>query len=80
MGQYTPVKGNPGFVRDKASGAILNINSNEISQARKRKSAWIEEKEKNKLLSDKVDALTSDMNEIKFLLKQVLGVSNDNDR
>lgn len=64
-----PVKGNPGLARDKISGAVVNINSNEIAIARKRKKAWQEER-------DKVETLRKDVDEIKSLLKQILEVTN----
>ena len=32
-----PVDGHPGLARNKATGAIVNINSSEMAQARKRK-------------------------------------------
>lgn len=76
MKKYMKVDGQPGLVRDKTSGAILNINSNEIRQARKRKKVWQEEKEKTERLSREVNSLKDDMNEIKSLLKQVLEVTN----
>jgi hypothetical protein len=72
------VKGNPGLVRDKNTGAILNINKNEIKQAQKRKKLWQQEKEKTDLLASEVKDLKQDMNEIKNLLKQVLEVKNGN--
>lgn len=76
MKKYMKVDGQPGLVRDKTSGAILNINSNEIRQARKRKKVWQEEKEKTERLSNEVADLKNDMTEIKSLLKQVLEVTN----
>ena len=44
--KFQNVKGHSGLVRDKASGAILNINNNEISEARRRKNAWLREQER----------------------------------
>lgn len=78
MSKYMNVKGNPGLVKDKVSGAILNINSNEIAQARKRKKAWREEKERSKNLESDVNSLKKDMSEIKDLLKNILEVKNGN--
>lgn len=75
---YMNVKGSPGLVRDKHTGAILNINKNEIQQARKRKKLWQQEKEKTELLASEVKDLKQDMNEIKSLLLQVLEVKNGN--
>ena len=78
MGKYAKVEGNPSLVRDKISGAILNINSNEIRQARKRKKLWQEEKEKTERLSVEVSDLKNDMKEIKSLLNKILEVSDGN--
>lgn len=72
------VEGNPGLVRDKVSGAILNINSNEIRQAKKRKKHWQQEKEKTERLSVEVQDLKSDITEIKALLNKLLEVSDGN--
>ena len=71
MTKFANVRGHPSLVRDMGSGAILNINSNEISQARKRKKAWKAEKER-------VDNLEKDMNEIKTLLHKILEATNGN--
>ena len=76
MAKYAKVDGNPNLVRDKVSGAILNINNNEIKRARSRKKLWHEEKEKTEKLTSEVDSLKQDMKEIKDLLRQVLEVSN----
>jgi len=76
MSKFMKVEGNPGLVRDKNTNAILNINNNEIRQARKRKRVWQEEKEKTERLSQEVSELKNDVNEIKSLLKQVLEVTN----
>jgi hypothetical protein len=69
MAKYVSVEGNPSLVRDKVSGAILNINSNEAQRARARKKSWVAEKEE-------VDQLKKDVHEIKSLLKQILEATN----
>ena len=76
MSKFMKVDGNPGLVRDKSTGAILNINNNEIRQARKRKKVWQEEKEKTERLSNEVSDLKKDMNDIKSLLNKLLEVTN----
>ena len=73
---YVNVKGHPGFVRDKASGAILNINSKEMSQARKRKKAWLDERQKTAQLETEVTELKDDGKEIKHLLNKILEATN----
>ena len=67
--KFQNVKGHSGLVRDKSSGAILNINSNEISEARRRKNAWLKEQER-------VSNLEKDMDEIKTLLHKILEVTD----
>ena len=60
-----PVDGHPGLARNKATGAIVNINSNEMAQARKRK----------KISRDRQLELTqlkSDVAEMKNMLNKIL--------
>ena len=78
MGKFKKVEGQPGYVRDKISGAVLNINSSSVSQARKRKQAWQEEKQKSEVLASDIDNLKSDVEEIKTLLNKILEVANGN--
>ena len=59
------VDGLPGFVRDKNSGAIVNINKTEAAAARKRKHERLKQKEE-------IQALKDDVHEIKNMLKQIL--------
>lgn len=63
------VKGHAGLVRDKGSGAILNINSNEMREARRRKKLWKEQQEE-------LDSLKTDVKEIKDLLNKILEATN----
>lgn len=72
MTRYIKVEGNPNLVRDKVSGAILNINSNEIKRAQRRKNLWLEEKEKQHALSNEVEELRTEIQEIKHLLVQLV--------
>ncbi len=61
MSKYQKVEGNPSLVRDKYTGAILNMNSNEASQARARKKARKAEREE-------VDTMKKDIQEIKMII------------
>ena len=63
-----PVDGKPGLARDPNSGAILNINSDEIKAARARKRARKQEELKQKQLVEDVESLKQDMSDIKNLL------------
>lgn len=78
MSKLMNVKGHPGLVKDKNSGAILNINNNEITRAKQRKKAWKEEKERSNQLEADVSNLKNDISEIKDLLRNILEVKNGN--
>lgn len=76
MPKYMKVDGNPDLVRDKNSGAILNINTSEASLARARKQTRKMQKEKEESLQQEVESIKKDVNEIKDLLNKILEVSN----
>lgn len=78
MKKYLKVEGNLGLVRDPVSGAILNINNNEILKAKERKKLKQQEQEKANLLASEVEDLKNDVSEIKNLLKKLLEVNNGN--
>ena len=59
------VQGHRNYVRDKNSGAILNINKAEIEEARKRKA---ERKEKDK----EIENLKNEVSDIKSMLTKVI--------
>ena len=64
-----PVDGHPGLARNKATGAIVNINSSEMAQARKRK----------KISRDRQLELTqlkTDVAEMKNILNKILEDQN----
>lgn len=78
MPKYMKVDGSPDLIRDKNSGAILNINTNEASSARARKHARKMQREKEESLQTEVESIKKDVNEIKDLLNKILEVSNGN--
>jgi hypothetical protein len=78
MAKYMKVDGSPHLVRDKSSGAILNINNSEASLARARKLERKLQKEKNENLHREVESIKQDVNEIKDLLNRILEVTNGN--
>ena len=43
MNNYINVEGDPNFVKDTETGAILNTNRSEIQQARARKKARVQQ-------------------------------------
>ena len=62
---YKKVDGHESLVRDLSTGAILNINKDEISAARRRK---LERKQKEKEFED----LKNDVTEIKSMLQKLI--------
>ena len=62
---YKKVKEYAGLVRDTSTGAILNINKEEISAARKRK---LERRQKEKEFED----LKNEVGDIKNMLTKII--------
>lgn len=65
MSRFIPVEGDPSFVRDKQTGAIVNINKQEMQAARTRK----ENKQKQK---QEIEQLKQDVSDIKQMLQQIV--------
>lgn len=63
--KHIKVDGEAGFVRDKSTGAILNINKNEIAAARERK-------RQRKLKEQELQDLKNEVSEIKELLVKLI--------
>tara|TARA_Y100001938_G_scaffold149981_1_gene239044 strand:- start:659 stop:883 length:225 start_codon:yes stop_codon:yes gene_type:complete len=71
MSRHVKVEGHPDLVRDRNSGAILNINSNAMTAARERK----------KLFNDRqkeIDEIKKDVSDIKNILMQLVEDKNGN--
>ena len=62
---YKKIEGHSSLVRDASTGAILNINKDEISAARKRK---LERKQKEK----EFEELKNEVGDIKNMLNQII--------
>ena len=62
---YKNVEGNIGLVRDTSTNAILNINKDEISAAKRRK---LERKQKEKEFED----LKNEVGDIKNMLTKII--------
>ena len=65
MNNHISVEGDPNFVKDIETGAILNTNRSEIQQARARKKAKAEAKHE-------LDNLKKDVSDIKIMLSKIL--------
>jgi hypothetical protein len=62
---FDKIKGDTSFVRDTTTGAILNINSNELDQARERKTL-------RKQKEQEFENLKNEVSEIKELLLKLV--------
>ena len=65
MSRHVKVEGHPDLVRDKNSGAILNINSNAMTAARERKKMFNDRQEE-------IDDIKSDVADIKNILMKLV--------
>lgn len=72
MSRYVPVEGFSSLVRDTESNAIINVDHQEIEQARERKRLLRQKREQQQQLENKVNALENDISDIKNMLKQLL--------
>ena len=62
-----PVEGHKNLYRDKDSGAIVNTDSSGYNQYMQMKSARLPQREE-------LDKMREDIDEIKFLLKQIINI------
>ena len=60
-----PVEGHKDLYRDEKSGAVINTDTNGYAQYKKMKSAKMGQKEE-------IDKIKEDIEEIKYLLKQIV--------
>jgi hypothetical protein len=65
MNNYINVEGDPNFVKDTETGAILNTNRSEIQQARARKKARVQQQ-------NELDNLKKDVSDMKIMLSKIL--------
>jgi uncharacterized FlaG/YvyC family protein len=72
MMNYIKVKDHDGLVRDKNTGAILNINRTEIEAARERKALRQKKKQEEQELKQTVDHLQNEVSEIKDMLTKIV--------
>ena len=71
MSRHVKVEGHPDLVRDRNSGAILNINSNAMTAARERKK-FFNDRQKE------IDEIKKDVSDIKNILMQLIEDKNGN--
>ena len=76
MEKYQRVDGHPNLVRDKRTGAILNMNKTEIERVRRLNNAKRQSEEHINNLTNQVEELKSDMDFIKDLLLKLVEKDN----
>ena len=64
MNKYIKVEGHNGLVRHRSSGAIVNIDSKGMSQARTRKKVWKDQQAELETLRDDVAMMKKMMQQI----------------
>tara|TARA_B110000879_G_C11136428_1_gene498349 strand:+ start:275 stop:520 length:246 start_codon:yes stop_codon:yes gene_type:complete len=73
---HIEVKGHNNLVRDRRSGAILNTNKTEIERARMFKKVQQEKDAHITNLTNEIDTLRTDMDQMKELLISLVEVKN----
>ena len=69
--QYVKIHDEIGYVKDTISGAILNINKNEVEAARERKKLRKQQEQEIKDMKETVHHLKNEMSEVKELLNKI---------
>jgi|TARA_B110000908_G_scaffold72593_1_gene87615 hypothetical protein len=70
--EHIKVNGHADLVRDKNTGAVVNINRPDAAHARERKHNWRVQQQEQERLKNDVDQLKNDMSAIKDLLTQLV--------
>ena len=71
MSDLVPVQQDPSLARDPKTGAIVNINTTEVTRARKRKKHVRKDKQQIQQLITEVYQLKHDVADIKTMLEQL---------
>lgn len=77
MSRHLKVEGHSNLVRDSRTGAILNTNKSEITNARERNRINKQRQDHIKSLAEEVKGLKDDMRQIKELLMSLSGDTNE---
>ena len=70
--EFYKVDGHSNLVKNPTTGVILNVNTPEITRAKKRKSARLAKRESHQEIVNEVNQLRSDMDDIKSMLQQLI--------
>lgn len=72
MDKHIPVEGHKHLVRDRTSGAILNINRKSIIDARSAKSQRLAEKTRVNDLTATVESMQNEIMDLKNLIQELV--------
>jgi len=67
-----PVEGYSDLARDPNTGAIININTTEMQQARERKAKRRQQQQQHQQLTEEVQSLKQELSELKSLLVSIV--------
>ena len=70
--KFYKVEGHSNLVKNPNTGVILNVNTTDLTRAKKRKSAKILKKNSEQNIVNEVNQLRSDMDDIKSMLQQLI--------
>ena len=70
--QYISVEGHPDLARDPDTGAIVNINTRKIQQAKEQKRLRRQKMKEQQDLKAKVEGLENDISDMKNMLSQLI--------
>lgn len=73
--EYIKVSGHSDLVRDPETNSIINKNKSEYNEYMMQKNLKLEENQKVQTIEDEVANIKNDVNEIKFLLKELINGS-----
>jgi hypothetical protein len=75
---YVPIKDKEHLVRDLNSGAILNVNEEEIKSYYARREIALKQLEEKEVLTSKVNKLEEDITDIKGMLRELVQMRTPN--
>lgn len=75
---YVPIKDKENLIRDLNSGAILNVNEEELKSYYARREIALKQQEEKEALTSKVNKLEEDITDIKGMLRELVQMRTPN--
>ena len=70
--EFYKVEGHTSLVKNPQTGVILNVNTTDVERARKRKAAKNLKKESEQNMTNEINQLRSDVNDLKSMIQQLI--------